>query len=414
MSIDAEQLRHRRQQRKKEQQAKKAKRRKLLLLIAIAAVVIGIGLAIVLGGSSAEPAPSTEASSDPAPERAPATVIHFAMAGDLNVTDSSVASGGSNYDYTNAFLDVAHILADADIAAVNFEGNLLDAPYGTQSKSAPQSMMQALSAAGVDVVQLANSYSIHSGIAGLQRTISGVRSAGMIPLGVYASNAQFESSGGYTVLEVKGVRVALVAFTKGMDGMALPEGNEQCVNVLYSDYDSTYQKVNTAGIRSILQAVEKEKPDITIALLHWGSEFNDTISASQKDIEELLHAEGVDAIIGTHAHYVQQMKLTDDGKFTAYSLGDFFGDAAQAGSDYSVILDLQISKDPETGITTITDFTYTPIYTVTSPDAPSRVVRIHQAMREYESGALHRVSAATYDAMAYALTRIEARISGKG
>ena len=409
--MDMEQLRHRRQLRKKQQQAKKAKQRKLLLLLGIvAAVAVVAGIVIACIVSSSSPAP-TEPTTEPAPQNQ--TVIHFAMAGDLNVTDSSVAAGGSNYDYTNAFLDVAHILADADIAAVNFEGNLLGEPYGTATRSAPQSMMQALSAAGVDVVQLANSYAIHSGIAGLQSTISGVRSAGMIPLGVYSSNSQFESSGGYTILQVKDVKVALVAFTKGMDSMALPPGSEHCVNVLYSDYDSTYQKVNTQGIRSILQAVEKEQPDVTIALLHWGSEFNDTISASQKQIEELMLDGGVDAIIGTHAHYVQQMKLSEEGQFTSYCLGDFFGDAAQAGSDYSVILDLQITKDMDTGLTSITDYSYTPIYTVTSADAPSRVVRIHQAMTEYENGALARVDEETYNSMAYALKRIAARVAGE-
>jgi hypothetical protein len=40
-------------------------------------------------------------------------------------------------------------------------------------------------------------------------------------------------------------------------------------------------------------------------------------------------------------------------------------------------------------------------------------VRIDEAMAAYEAGYMDRVSKETYDAMAYALARIEARVNGK-
>ena len=336
------------------------------------------------------------------------------MAGDLNITDKVIASGGANFDYTAAFSDIAHLLADADIAAVNFEGSLLGAPYGSETASAPQNLMKALSDAGVDLVQLANSFSISAGIAGLNSTIDGVREAGMVPLGVCGSNAEFSQNGGYTIMQVKGIRIAFVAFTKGMDGMALPAGSENCVNVLYTDYDSTYQQVDTEKITAILRRVQNENPDLTIALLHWGSEFNNTISTSQTRIRDLMFKNGVDAIIGTHSHYVQKMELDPEtGKFTAYSLGDMFGDASQAGSEYSVLLDLEITKDTRANTAKITGYSYTPIFTVAQNDAPLRVVRIEQAMSAYEKDFMQKVSESTYDAMKYALQRIQARTAGE-
>jgi poly-gamma-glutamate synthesis protein (capsule biosynthesis protein) len=205
-----------------------------------------------------------------------------------------------------------------------------------------------------------------------------------------------------------------VAFTKGMDSMGLPAGSEDCVNVLYKDYDSTYQKVDTEGIVSLLDAVAEERPDITIALVHWGSEFNDKISASQETIEKLLLRKGVSAIIGTHSHFVQQMKLDPkNGTFVAYSLGDFFGNGERAGTEYSVILELEITKDHDTGITKVTDFTTTPIFTVMEEEEPLRVLRIVEAMRAFEDSYVDRVSQETYDDMVYALGRIEKRLAGK-
>ena len=431
MALNPEEMKRRRQEKKLQQQKQAAVRKKLLIRLAIAAGVLLICgvLILVIALSNKQPEEpeqpqqtqetstgqpqQTQETSTGQPEQTQAeaqtTVIHLAAAGDLNVTDNTVAAGGAMYNYTDTFLDVAHLLAHADISVVNFEGGLYGDPFGTATASAPQSMMEALADAGVDLVQLANSYSINDGVSGLRDTINGVRLAGMEPLGVYADNREFAESKGFTLRNVNGVKMAFVAFTKGMDGMALPSGSEKCVNVLYTDYSSTYQKVDTAGISAVMDAVADAKPDVTVVMVHWGSEFNDTISSSQKKIVELLQSKGADAIIGTHSHYVQLNP--ENGRFVAYSLGDFFGDAGRAGSEYSVVLDLEITKNHETGETKITDFSYTPIFTVTQKNQPARVVRIHEAMSAYDDLYLERVDAATYEAMAYALERIEARIN---
>ena len=196
--------------------------------------------------------------------------------------------------------------------------------------------------------------------------------------------------------------------------MALPEGSGKCVNVLYTDYESTYQKVNREGINQVLREVREENPDVVIALLHWGSEFNDTISGSQKDILELMQSNGVDVVLGTHSHYVQQIVHDKErNKFVAYSLGDFISGNLRSGSEYSIVLNLEITKNETTGKTTITDYTCTPIYTVAEEGKPMRIMRIRETMAAYEGGYVNRVSEATYQGMAYALERIDARIKGE-
>ena len=410
----------RRQARAARRSFQRAYWRKLLIRCGIAAVVLILcGGLIFFLSRKAPDAPHTDAtaptlSTEPTgPTLPPTTVIHYAAAGDLNITDKTVASGGSDYIYTNTFLDVAHLLGGADVSSLNFEGNLCGNPYGS-SHSAPQSMAEALQKMGVDLVQMANSYSINRGISGLATSIDSIRSAGMEPLGVYASNEDFKENKGYTIRIVQGVKIAFVAFTKGMDGMALPPGSENCVNVLYTDYDSNYQKVATAKINSILADVRKEKPDITIALLHWGSEFNNTISKSQNAIVKLMQEGGVDAIIGTHPHYVQKVDFNPEtGKVVAYSLGDFMSDADRAGSEYSIVLDLEITKDNATGKAKITNCTYTPIFTVREENSPMRVVRLREAIEAYKNNHLNKVSAETYAKMTYALQRVEARVAGE-
>ena len=119
----------------------------------------------------------------------------------------------------------------------------------------------------------------------------------------------------------------------------------------------------------------------------------------------------MDAIIGTHSHYVQQMTFDEQtGNFVAYSLGDFFGDGEKTGTSYSVLLDLEITKNGTTGQTKITGFTYTPVF-MAREETGTRLLRIKEAITAYEKGSLGRVSEQTYSSMKTALARIESRIN---
>lgn len=391
---------------------------KAAILIAVILVVLG-GLAVaayflgwlhlpLLGGEAPDAsAPVIQPQED--------TVIHFIAGGDVNVTDKSVAAGrtDSGYDYSDIFLDVIPTLSAGDLTVLNFEGNLYGEPYGSQHTSAPNELIQALRNSGVDILQTANSKSITNGLLGLSSTLSGIRDAGIQPLGTYADSTEFQRYQGFIIREVGGIRIAITAFTKGMDGRGLPSGSEDCVNLLYEDYSSAYQKVDEKGISSVLQAISAEKPDITIALLHWGSEFNDQISKTQKKIVEIMADGGVDAIVGTHPHYVQSIGFDPEtGMLIAYSLGDFYGDGDKAGTNYSVLLDLEITRDGKTGKVSISDYSYTPIYRYEDSEGNVRLLRIREAMAAYENLCIDAVTPEVYESMKNALARIEARVEG--
>lgn len=434
MAMSPEDMEKRRQRRQAQLKKQRAQRRKLRLGLAAAVVVLGLcafgiyyfvehapqGEATVQSAIPETTAATTAPTEETIPGRESTTTIHIRAAGDLNVTDSVVDAGlaASGFDFTRAFQDVASTLSDADLTVLNLEGNIYGEIYGTATTSAPSKLLTALRNAGVDLIQMANSCSINNGLIGLSATLQAIRASGMEPVGAYSSPNEFRRSKGYTICEIQGLRVAFVAFTKGVGGRGMPAGNEDCVNLLYLDYDSTYTKVDTQGITKILSDVKAEKPDFTVALLHWGSENNDTISSTQESIVKLLQKNGVGLIIGTHPHLVQKIDYNETaGTLVAYSLGDFFGDAARGGTNYSIILDVEITKDNVKGTTRVTGYSYTPIYTVTkgqSADGFQRVVRIEQAMQAYDGNFVDKITKACYDDMAYSLTRIASRASGKG
>lgn len=428
MALDRDELNKRR----REREAYRRKRQQAMYIrLAIAiAVLLACAVGIFFLIKDAEiaapviattPAPIVEETEPPTEEeraswdKAPVK-IHIAAAGDLNITDKVIWSGqtSGDFNYTNAFMDVAPILSHADLSILNFEGNVCGAPYGTETLSAPQQLLEALKNAGVDVLQMANSCSIKNGLLGLTATLSNIRAAGMEPVGAFSSAEEFRKTKGYTICQVGDIKVALVAFTKGVGSLGLPVGSEDCVNLLYEDYYTTYQTIDKKGIRSILRAAEAEKPDITIALLHWGSEYNEDIRESQETIAELMLSEGVDAILGSHPHLVHQIDYNEEeGTLVAYSLGDFFGDGVRGGTNYSIILDMEITKDYESGTTKITDYTYTPIYTLAENqcDGFRRVVRIENAMSAYELNFVDKITEECYENMKFAMERILDRVN---
>ncbi len=393
-----------------------------LIFLAVAAVAALVaGVLIFRGCQDAEAPPASTppattlppVTTTPGPTE-PETVITLIAGGDINITDKVVASGqaAGGYDFTANFLDIAALFSGANAAMVNLEGNLFGTPYGSANASAPPELLQALADSGVDFIQTANSAAIHNGIAGLRSTIDGIRHAGLTPVGTFATKEEFEESQGFTICSIGGIRVALVAFTKGLNGMGLPEGSEHCVNLLYKDYASTYQTVDTEGIQARLQAVEAQKPDITIALLHWGSEYNSLVGERQEAIAKLMLEGGVDAIIGTHSHYVQQIQYDrENGTVIAYSLGDLYGNAEKTGTNYSILLELEITRDNVTGQTRITGCDYIPLYTLTPErdGEPMRVVRIMEHMAMYENNHVSKVGDTAYQNMKAALAKIKSK-----
>lgn len=433
MSLHDDEMKKRRekreaQRRRQEAERRRMKRRLILAVLLLAAVGGGIWFLTRNAGVRGVSAPSPEAvkpvETQPPTEtehplvQDPITTIHIKAAGDLVVTNSVIQSGvaATGYDFSRVFQDVVPTLADADLTVLNFEGNVYGETYGTETSAAPPRLLQDLRSAGVDLLQMANSTVINNGLIGMQSTLNAIRDAGMEPVGAFANEKEFKASKGYTITDVRGVKVAFVAFTKGMGGRGMPAGKENLVNLLYKDYAMTYQEIDRERIESILKSVAAEKPDLTVAMVHWGSEYNETISRTQEQIVSLLQKQGVDVILGTHPHTLQTIEYDEKtGKLVAYSLGDFFGDAERGATNYSIILDIEVTKDATTGSTRVTGYDYTPIYTVKSTECGGfqkgqrRIVRIDKTIEAYDKNYLDKVTTSAKDGMEYALTRIEER-----
>ena len=102
------------------------------------------------------------------------------------------------------------------------------------------------------------------------------------------------------------------------------------------------------------------------------------------------------------------------GTVVAYSLGDLLGDGEKSGTNYSILLDLEITRDNLTGQTQITGCSYTGVYLLTpeKDGMPIQLVRIQPAMEMYENNHIQKITDSAYENMRYAWQRLLARTEG--
>lgn len=403
---EAEKLEQQREQRRLQRLAQK-KRRLLQQRIVLALLALILVLAIVLvvrGCRKSEPKPQLPTQQEqtqlpgeelvvPADPLAPLedTVVHLGAVGDIMVYEEQLELAlqpDGSYNFADSFSAVSALTLSPDLMVGNLELTLCGEPYeGKPGFRIPVALAQSLRDAGFDILQTANTNSITNGISGLESTISALESVGIDHLGTYASAEERAANEGVLLKTVNGIKIAFIGFTKGVNNLSLPAGSEYAVNLLYEDYYTEYTTVAEKVIEKALNAAEALKPDITVAMLHWGTEWDAAPGDTQDEILELMLDGGVDVILGTHPHVAGKLEVRqvegEDGEtrpcLIAYSLGNFLAspDAqTRAHTMQSLLLDVEITKDGETGATGITNISYTPLYIAKTGEGEAEQIQI--------------------------------------
>ncbi len=401
----------------KQRRARK-RRRRISALITILAIFLLVGAIIlildnggtILSGLLDKRTASAEVTPAVQPVTEEYSTVTIAAVGSITISDHLLADARTSdgYDFSPCFFGAAKELSGADLTVGDLACIFAGSPYGSATSSAPTALAGTLAGLGFDMLQTANCASISGGMAGLESTIEAIRAAGMQPVGTFTSAEERNSTGGITLLESGGMRVAFIAFTKGLGNMSLPEEGAGTVNLLYSDYDTNYSELDTDGITAVMDNAKKQSPDVIIVLVHWGSEYSREVSDSQQRLVELLYENGADAIIGTHSHMVgpiEEKTITlEDGSekdvVTAYDLGDFYTDSTKPETQTSAVLKLTYTRNNRSGRTMLSDCSYTPVYCADcGPTEPNRyqVLSIENAKALYEQNFVYRVPAGVYE-----------------
>lgn len=350
----------------------------------------------------------------PAPETTEATTntsVKISAVGDIFLSEDQIEdarSADGSFNFMPQFSDVYAALSKSDLTIGNFEGTFSGAPYGLEHGSYPDEFAVALNDAGFDLLQTANSFSIYNGLAGLRRTKDVIENNGMLCSGTYRSASERDEEQ-VTVFEINGIRVAVLSFTKGFGGMSVPTGEEYCVDLLYTDYASDYETIDTVGITAALDKAKQAEPDVLIAMLHWGSEDVREVSKRQEAVADLLFHNGVDVILGSHPHLVSKVEQRsvrmEDGSrknvLIAYSLGDFCK-TSRGQTSISPILNLVFTRDDFTGETALSEVSCSSLAAIDNgADAPNRytIIDADNAIALYDGNYYNRIDRELYESL---------------
>ena len=316
--------------------------------------------------------------------------INFVAIGDVMCHNTNYLgaynSSTKTYDFMPAFVNVEKHIKKADIAIGNLETTFTGSEVGYSGYptfNSPEELGIALKNIGVDILSTANNHSMDKGTKGV---ISTLDKLDKIEINHTGTNRLKEEQDKILVKDVNGIKIAFIAFTYGTNGIRIPEGKEYLVNLIDKDL-----------IKEQIDLAKKQNPDIICASMHWGVEYSQKQSKYQEEMADFLFQNGVDIIIGNHAHVIEPMEkrtiTLEDGTqkdvFVVYALGNFISGQIQEHTKSTVILDMNITKKGETGKISIDSVDYVPVYCYDRGKGEQNryiLLDVREEMQGYEDG----------------------------
>ncbi|QAT43674.1 CapA family protein [Aminipila luticellarii] len=303
-----------------------------LLITAFIAVGCLIAFPLLFSGCSNGVAPSE----NPVPQQPEQPIdLNILCVGDVMVHRSQLASqydsSTKKYDYTNNYRYVKDYISQADLALCNVETTFAGAPYsGYPDFCAPDELADALKDAGFDVAITSNNHMMDRGGYGLKRTVEVLRNKGFLTAGSRLDPQEKR----YAMIEVKGVKVAVVPYTyetpvsgtgTGINGRVISSENAELINSFsYQTLDQDLEQ-----IKRTCDEARTDGAEIVILYYHWGEEYQTSANRWQRYIaQQSADHMNVDMIFASHPHVLQEMeylKSQKDGKEIPvfFSMGNF-------------------------------------------------------------------------------------------
>jgi poly-gamma-glutamate synthesis protein (capsule biosynthesis protein) len=324
--------------------------------------------------------PVSKIKNTPTPKKA---TITLTAAGDCLMHNTQIWSGlqaDGSYCFDSFFPEVRELIMEGDYSSINFEAAMAgpDSAYtGYPLFNSPDAMAQTLKEAGFDLVATANNHCLDRGVKGAIRTLKVLEQAGLDTLGTYKSE---EDSHTYLIKDIKGVKVAYLAYTYGTNGIPLPDEYSFLINFLD-------EKEILADIKAVRPQV-----DVLVLVLHWGLEYNPRPSDMQKRQAYSFLEAGADVILGSHPHVIQTMekiRIAEKDKFVIYSMGNFISHQIGQERNSGIVLKMKFTKDFSSGNTLLDEVSYTPTFSHSYQEAGKmkfRVVPVEKTIEKIEKG----------------------------
>ena len=226
---------------------------------------------------------------------------------------------------SNYFELVNPYFKDDDITVGNMEvviGNdKLETSGSGYSFCAPQTVGKLIANQSIEVLSTANNHAYDRSVDGVNSTIDFFKNnSSIMTVGTFKQESDREK---VQSLEVNGIKIGFLAYTLGTNSKMKIE-NRFRVNLYRDQNTKLVDDTMKAKIKADVERTKKAT-DVTIVLIHWGTEFTNTPNSEQESMANYLNSLGVDIVVGNHAHAIQPIKYVGNEKKTLvyYALGNF-------------------------------------------------------------------------------------------
>lgn len=291
----------------------------------------------VASGSTATLTPTDAQPATPSPSPEPITYTEMTLlsTGDYMMhgpqMTAALQSDGT-YDFSEYTKYINDIVSEADYAVLNVETTIVgDGNYSSYpSFNSPEEILDSITGAGFDMCLFANNHTYDKGHLGLINTQNFFAKHNLNWIGTRTDT----ESKSYKIIEVNGIKIGMLNYTyetddegenvKFLNGTRLDTRSNALVDSFnLNRMDKFYSEVSAR-----MNEMKKDGADAIVMYIHWGDEYDKRSNSTQQQIAQKLCDLGVDALIGSHPHVVQEAVLltSADGKHTMpclYSTGNF-------------------------------------------------------------------------------------------
>jgi len=225
--------------------------------------------------------------------------------------------GDGSYDFNPFFEYVKPWIEGADLAIGDFEGTISDrSPLGGYPLfNAPVQIADTMKDVGYDVVDLAHNHILDTGLYGLKYTDKVFKERGLETVGVHADKNRSEDK--ILIKEVNGIKIAILAYAYGYNGMD--------ANLTMQERNNHLSDLDEEKMKEEIERAEKEA-DITVVMPQMGIEYKMEPTEEQKVLYHKMIEWGADVVFGGHPHVIEPAETVEkdgDKKFIIYSMGNF-------------------------------------------------------------------------------------------
>jgi hypothetical protein len=284
--------------------------------------------------------------------------------------DAASAGHPGGRDFRPMLAGIRPVVSGADVAICHMETPVAPAggPFSSYpSFSVPPEITRALAATGYDACTTASNHTYDRGADGVKRTLDALDAAGLRHAGSARTPQEAATT---TLLDVDGVRLALLSYTFGFNGIPAPAGQTWRSN-----------PIDERRILADAALARRRAAEVVVVALHWGDEYDHAPNGQQQALApRLIGSPDIDLLLGHHAHVVQPIEAVGD-EWVVYGMGNLVSNQGSQGPDKleGLLVRFRFTEQPNRHWT-VTSAEFAAV--LTDDRGPIRVVDVRGALAD--------------------------------